>query len=67
MWIVKINNNSVGEHIDVIAMSLEELQGITAYIIESKGILELEHVEERWMVFGLQGLKDMTEDEKQVN
>ena len=63
MWIVTLNDNSVDEQIDIVAMSLEEVKDIIVYAIDSKGILDLEHIEQRWMVFGLQGLKDMTEND----
>jgi len=61
MWIISLSDNSDGEIIEVVASSLEEVQGIVEYVANSDGILELEHMEQRWMVFGLQGLKDMSE------
>ena len=62
MWIVTINNTNIDEEVEVVAFNYDDLRAILMYVEESNDTLELEHVEYRWMVMGLDGLRDATDN-----
>lgn len=59
MWIITLNDMMNEEDIEVIAGDFDELQLILDYVRNSMGRFELECVEQRPMLFGFDGLRDM--------
>lgn len=62
MWIVTVYDTSRDESIDVIVHDFDELIKIMNYVKDNDDLLFLNHVEERWMTCGLEGLKDIVGD-----
>ena len=60
MWIITVYDSLNEETIDVMVYDFEEVQDVLSYIKNSKGRLDLEHIEKRFMYCGLDGLRDAT-------
>jgi hypothetical protein len=65
MWIVTVYDSERDEEVDVIAHDLDEMIKILNYVKNNEDQLFLNHVEERWLSCGLDGLKEIVEDKDQ--
>jgi len=59
MWIVTLDDSTNDEQVEVIASDLAELQHILDYIKVKEDRFDLLNVEQRWLLLGFDGLRDM--------
>ena len=59
MWIVTMYNKHEDNELDVVAVDHEALMDILSYIRLNNDFLELLHVEQRWLVYDLESLKEI--------
>jgi hypothetical protein len=64
MWIVTVYDSNREEQVEVIAFDFDELINILNYVKNNEDQLFLNHVEERWVSCGLDGLREVVEDHK---
>lgn len=62
MWIVRISDLEEDTCYEVVAFNFEELERILTFIKKFGDRLSLENVEQRWLVCGLEGLKELIDN-----